>query len=287
MTITLGRRPVGENRPTLLIAEIGINHNGDVELAKQLVGVAARAGCDAVKFQKRTPDLCVPEAQKAIERDTPWGVMTYLEYRHRIEFGEAEYKEIDRHCREGGVMWSASPWDLPSLEFLLGFDVPFVKVPSALLTDDPLLTACRATGKPVLLSTGMSTMDEIRHAFGLLDPTNTVLLHCTSTYPSRPEEANLRAIDSLRREFNVPVGYSGHEVGLQISLAAAALGACVIERHITLDRAMWGTDHAASLEPAGLERLVRDVRIIEQALGDGRKRVFESETPIRERLRRP
>ena len=228
----------------------------------------------------------MPEHQKAVRRETPWGDMTYLEYRHRVEFGAAEYEEIDAHCRARGIVWTASPWDTLSVEFLNGFDVPFLKVPSAALTDDGLLLACHASGRPVILSTGMSTMDEIRHAYSLLDPETTIVLHCTSAYPSAPEDVNLRMIETLRNELDCPVGYSGHETGLQITLAAVSLGAKVVERHITLDRAMWGSDHAASLEPGGLARLVRDIRIIEAAMGDGQKRVSDAEKTMRDRLRR-
>jgi N-acetylneuraminate synthase len=267
------------------IAEIGINHNGDLDIAKKLIDVASFSGCDAVKFQKRTPDICVPERQKSLIRETPWGEMTYLEYRHRVEFGEDEYAKIDRYCRDKGITWTASPWDIPSAEFLEAFDVPFFKIASATLTNDDLVRRCAASGKPVVMSTGMSTMDEIRHAVSLLDPESTVLLHCTSTYPSQPADVNLAVMQTLRDEFRCPVGYSGHETGLQVSLAAVALGANVLERHITLDRAMWGSDQAASLEPGGLSRLVRDVRVIEAAMGDGEKTVCEGELKMRDRLR--
>ena len=271
--------------PVYVIAEIGINHNGDLSIANALIDVAADCGCDAVKFQKRTPDICVPEHQKAVLRETPWGEMTYLEYRNRVEFDAADYAVIDEHCRRKGIAWTASPWDVPSVDFLCGFDVPFLKIPSAALTNDQLLGACRASGKPVILSTGMSTMEEIRHAYSLLDPDTTIVLHCTSAYPSAPEDVNLRMIETLRVQLGCPVGYSGHETGLQITLAAVALGACVVERHITLDRAMWGSDHAASLEPGGLARLVRDIRVIETALGDGQKHITEAEAVMRRRLR--
>jgi N-acetylneuraminate synthase len=282
--VNIGDSSVGNGR-VYVIAEIGINHNGDLEIAKKLIDVASFCGCDAVKFQKRTPDVCVPEHQKSMIRETPWGEMTYLEYRYKVEFEEAEYAEIDRYCREKGIAWSASPWDVPSAEFLDAFDVPFIKIASAMLTNDELVCQCAATGKPVIMSTGMSTMDEVRHAFSLLDPENSVLLHCTSTYPSQPIDVNLRVMSTLRDEFDCPVGYSGHETGLQISLAAVALGASALERHITLDRAMWGSDHAASLEPGGLGRLVRDVRVIEAASGDGEKTVSVGELKMRERLR--
>lgn len=283
--VDIGDRPVGSGEPCFVVGEIGINHNGDLSIAKQLIDVAVAAGCDAVKFQKRTPELCVPDEQKQLSRETPWGVMTYLEYRHRVEFGPAEYDEIDRYVRERGIRWTASPWDLRSVDFLAEYELPFVKVSSAHLTNDTLLHAVRKLGVPVVLSTGMSTMDEIRHAVSVLGQEDLVVLHCTSTYPAAPEEINLRAMDALREEFSCPVGYSGHEVGLQVTLAAVALGAVMVERHITLDRAMWGSDHAASVEPWGLMRLVRDIRVIEAAMGDGEKRVYESELPLREKLR--
>ena len=282
--VTIGEAKVGTG-PTYVIAEIGINHNGDLDVAKSLIDVAAVCGCDAVKFQKRTPELCVPEELKATLRETPWGIITYLDYRNRVEFGSAEYREIDAYCTEKDMAWSASPWDVPSVEFLCSFEVPFLKVPSAALTNDELLMACRDSGKPVVLSTGMSTMEEIRHAYSLLDPQNTIVLHCTSSYPAAPADANLHMMATLRRELSCPVGYSGHETGLQVTLAAVALGACVVERHITLDRAMWGSDQAASLEPVGLTRLLRDIRVIEAALGDGQKRVTDDELIMRKRLR--
>lgn len=277
---------VGPGHPIFIAAEIGINHNGDPEIAKQLIDVAAEVGCDAVKFQKRTPELCVPSEQRDILRETPWGLITYLDYRRRVEFGGEEYKEIDRYCREQGIIWFASCWDKESVDFISQFDPPCYKVPSAALTDDELLYHARAKGKPLVLSTGMSTMEEIRHAVEVVGEQDFVLLHCTSTYPCVPQELNLRMIQALQQEFNCPVGYSGHEVGLQTTLAAATLGACFIERHITLDRAMWGSDQAASVEPQGFRRLVRDIRVIEMALGDGIKRVYESELPVMRRLRR-
>lgn len=285
-TRTIGDRVVGPGRPVYFIAEIGINHNGDVDIAKQLIDVAADTGCDAVKFQKRTPDICVPDDQKSVMRDTPWGRMTYLDYRYRVEFDEAQYREIGKHANEAGLHWFASPWDVPSVEFLEHLDVPVQKVASACLTDDDLLAALRSTGKPVILSTGMSTMEEIDHAVEVLGTDQLILLHTTSTYPCPPEESNLRMLDTLAERYDVPVGYSGHEKGLQVSLAAVAMGACVVERHITLDRTMWGSDQAASVEPQGLAHLVRDVRIIETAMGDGVKRVEPGELKPKERLRR-
>jgi N-acetylneuraminate synthase len=285
-TVTVGDHTIGAGHPCYVIAEIGINHNGELENAKKLIDVASEAGCQAVKFQKRTPDISTPENQKNVQRETPWGVMTYLEYKHRIEFGDAEYKEIGAYSAKKGLDWFASPWDVPSVEFLEDHGVTVHKVASASITDIPLLEALRDTGKPIILSTGMSTMDEIDKAVSVVGTDKLVLMHATSTYPLDPKEANLLMINTLRERFGVPVGYSGHETGLQVSLAAVALGADALERHITLDRAMWGTDHGASLEPGGLSRLIRDVRVIEEALGDGVKRVYESEEGPRAKLRR-
>lgn len=282
----LGKRPVGEGHPVYVIAEIGINHNGDLEIARKLIDVAKLAGCDAVKFQKRTPELCVPDEQKDIKRETPWGVMTYLEYRHRVEFGYEQYAAINKHCRERGIDWFVSCWDEPSVDFLEQFNPVCYKIASASVTDVALLEKLKSTGRPLILSTGMSHMEEIRKAVSILPGDRVALCHATSSYPCRPEELNLRMIQTLRNEFGVPVGYSGHEVGLQTTYAAVALGACLVERHITLDRAMWGTDQAASVEPQGLMRLVRDIRVIEKGLGDGQKQVYESEKPIRAKLRR-
>ncbi|MFD3872045.1 N-acetylneuraminate synthase family protein [Streptomyces sp. NPDC058623] len=283
----IGNKEVGAGRPTYVIGEIGINHNGELANALALVDAAADAGCDAVKFQKRTPETCTPRDQWDIERDTPWGRMTYIDYRHRVEFGEDEYRAIDAHCAERGIDWFASPWDTEAVAFLEKFDVPAHKVASASLTDDELLLALRATGRTIILSTGMSTPRQIRHAVEVLGSENIVLLHATSTYPARAEELNLRVIQSLEAAYpNVPVGYSGHETGLQTTVAAVAMGACAVERHITLDRAMWGSDQAASVEPGGLTRLVRDIRTIETALGDGVKRVYDSELAPMKKLRR-
>ncbi|PCE14514.1 N-acetylneuraminate synthase [Microbacterium sp. SZ1] len=287
MTVSIGSRVIGGGRPAYVIAEIGLNHNGDVDIAKRLIDVAAKAGADAVKFQKRTPEISTPEHMRDVMRETPWGTMTYFEYRHRIEFGRDEYVEIGDHATMLGLDWFASPWDVPSVEFLEDLNVVAHKVASASLTDTELLVALRETGKPIILSTGMSTMEQIDRALDTLGTDRVVLMHATSTYPLEPEEANLRMIATLRDRYaGVPVGYSGHERGLQISLAAVALGAVAVERHITLDRTMWGSDHAASLEPTGLEHLVRDIRVIEKALGDGVKRVFDSERAPMAKLRR-
>jgi N-acetylneuraminate synthase len=277
---------IGENKPVYVIAEIGLNHNGDLDIAKKLIEVAAKAGAQAVKFQKRSPEISTPEHMKNTPRETPWGTMTYLEYRYRVEFGKEEYLEISDFCRTLGLDWFASPWDEPSVEFLEDIDVTMYKVASASLTDHGLLKKIRETNKPTILSTGMSTMNQIEEAVEILGKDNLILLHATSTYPLPPEEANLRMIQTLKDFFQVPVGYSGHEPGLQISIAAVALGAEVIERHITLDRTMWGSDHSASLEPEGFTKLIRDIRIIEAALGDGVKQVFPGELAPLSKLRR-
>jgi N-acetylneuraminate synthase len=269
-----------------VIAEIGINHNGSLQDALDLMKVASEAGCNAVKFQKREPDVCVPENQKYILRDTPWGEMTYLDYRKKVEFGSEQYKTIDKYAASLQIDWFASPWDLPSVEFLVDFKIPYVKIASACLTDDSLLERIAESGIPVILSTGMSTIEQIDHAVSLLDTKSLILMAATSSYPMDPREANLKTIQTLKDRYGLPVGYSGHETGLQISIAAAALGASFIERHITLDRAKWGSDQAASLEPQGLAHLVRDIRIVESAMGDGIKRVWESELAPMKKLRR-
>ncbi|MBF8191505.1 N-acetylneuraminate synthase family protein [Nonomuraea sp. K274] len=284
--VAIGDLLVGDGEPVYMIGEIGINHNGDLDIARRLIDVAADAGCQAVKFQKRTPAICVPEEQKGQIRQTPWGEMTYLEYKERTEFGRDEYRQIAKYCDERGLHWFASPWDVPSVEFLEEMDVLVHKVASAGIADHELLRALAATGKPIILSTGMSTLSEIDQAVEIIGTGKLIMMHATSTYPLPPEEANLRTITTLKERYGVPVGYSGHERGLQISLAAVTLGAVCVERHITLDRTMWGSDHAASLEPSGLEHLVRDIRIIEQAMGDGVKRVFPGEEAPKARLRR-
>ena len=284
--IEIGGCPVGNGYPVYIIAEIGINHNGDVNIAKKLIDAAFLAGCDAVKFQKRTPELCVPKEQRDVMRETPWGLMSYLEYRRRVEFGQKEYAEIDRYCKEKGIAWFASCWDVPSVDFIEQFAPVCYKIASALLTDDRLLQYINSKERPMILSTGMSTIEQIRHAVSLLDQDRLIIAHSTSSYPCNTEELNLRMIQTLRQEFDCPIGYSGHEVGLQTTYAAVMLGACSVERHITLDRAMWGSDQAASVEPGGFIRLVRDIRIVEQALGDGVKRVYQSEKSILQRLRK-
>ncbi len=284
--VQFGDHLVGPGHPTFIVAEIGINHNGSLDIAKQLIDASIQAGCNAVKFQKRTPEICVPLAQQNVMRDTPWGAMTYLQYRHRIEFDRAAYEQIGRYCRELGILWFASCWDEDSVDFMEAFNPPCHKIPSAALTDLSLLRYIRKTKRPLILSTGMSTIDEIRKGVEILGTENLLIAHCTSTYPCQPEDLNLRMIHTLMKEFDCPIGYSGHEVGLQTTYAAVVLGASFVERHITMDRAMWGTDQAASVEPHGLKRLVRDIRVIEKAMGDGLKRVYESEVPILKKLRR-
>jgi len=285
--IRIGDRWVGAGAPVFVIAEIGINHNGSVELAKRLIDGAVLAGVDAVKFQKRTPERCVPRDQWGIERDTPWGRMTYIDYRRRMEFGARDYAEIDRHCRERHIQWFASCWDEESVDFIESFEPPCYKIASASLTDHALLKKTRATGRPIILSTGMSTSEEIAAAVDAIGRENLLIAHATSSYPCPPEHLNLRMIHTLEAQYpQCPIGYSGHEVGLAPTWAAVTMGATFVERHITLDRAMWGSDQAASVEIGGLFRLVSNIRDIERSLGDGVKRVYESEQGARARRRR-
>ena len=284
--IQIGDRWVGDGEPAFIVAEIGINHNGDIDLARRLIDVSVEAGCDAVKFQKRTPAVCVPPEQQHKMRETPWGYITYLAYRYEVEFDEDEYREIDRYCKEKNILWFTSCWDEASVDFIERFDTVCYKVQSAAVTDYGLLQRLKETGRPLVLSTGMSTLDEIQTAVALLGTDNLLICHATSTYPCPPEELNLQMLNTLRDLFPCPIGYSGHEVGLPTTVAAVALGACYIERHITLDRAMWGSDQAASVEPGGFNRLVNYIRVVEQSMGDGVKRVYESEQRARARLRR-
>ncbi len=278
---------IGEDSPCYIIAEIGINHNGSIEMAKQLIDGAVQAQCNAVKFQKRTPELCVPKDQWEIMRDTMWGRMSYIEYKKKIELGEAEYAEIDRYCKSKGIQWFASCWDAPSVDFIEKFNPVMYKMASASLTDKDLILKVQSTGKPLMLSTGMSTQHEIETALDWTGAENVLIAHSTSSYPCPPAELNLRMIQSLQKRFpGIPIGYSGHETGLATTLAALAIGATFVERHFTLDRALWGTDHAASVEVNGMIKLVRDIRDIEAALGDGVKKVYESELEPRRRLRK-
>lgn len=283
--VTLGEREIGPGRPCFFLAEIGINHNGSVETAKKLVAAAMLAGCEAVKFQKRTVDVVYSPDELSAARESPFGT-TNGDLKRGLEFGAQEYASIRDHCSASDIMWLASCWDEEAVDFIDQFDPPAYKVASASLTDDRLLEHTRSKGKPVIISTGMSSLAEIDHAVEVLGRDDLIVLHCTSTYPSSIDELNLRCIDSLAKRFAVPIGYSGHEVGLATSIAAVVLGASLVERHITLDRAMWGSDQAASVEPHGFARLVRDARSCEKAMGDGVKCVYESEIPIARKLRR-
>jgi N-acetylneuraminate synthase len=284
-TIHIGNKLVGEGQPCFVIAEIGINHNGSLDLAKRLISVAVAAGCDAVKFQKRTVEVVYTPEELAKPRENPFGA-TNGDLKHGLEFDEEDYAEIDSFCKSVKIPWFVSPWDEASVDFAENFDTPVYKIASASLTDDHLLRHIRKTGKPIIASTGMCTYAEIDHAVAVLGTQDLILMHTTSTYPANYDELNLRAIPAMAERYNVPIGYSGHETGIPTSVAARVLGACSVERHITMDRAMWGSDQSASLEPNGISRLVRDIRLVESALGDGIKRVYEREVPIIKKLRR-
>ena len=279
-----------KNNPVYIIAEIGINHNGDLDIAKKLIDIAKVAGCDAVKFQKRNPDVCVPEHQKSVERDTPWGRMTYLDYKYKVEFGKKEYDIIDAYCKEREIDWSASPWDIDSLNFLNTYSLPFIKIPSALLTDIELIKLSAKTNKKIIISTGMSTIDEIDKSVNAIKQANPncdfAVLHCNSSYPAPNEDLNLNCIQTLKEKYKCTVGYSGHEFGLTTTIASVCMGAKIIERHITLDRTMWGTDQMCSVEPQGLIKLVRGVKELSLALGDGVKTVTALEQKIKDKLRK-
>ncbi len=283
--VSIGDKAVGEEHPCYIIAEIGINHNGDIDVARRLISVAAAAGCDAVKFQKRTVDVVYSPDELRKPRENPFGP-TNGDLKYGLEFGLEQYRLIDRCCRELGMPWFASAWDEEAVDFIGEFQVPCYKIASASLTDDRLLRHTRSTGRPIILSTGMSTVKEIDHAVKILGTKDLVLLHACSVYPAHYPELNLKAITTLRERYRVPVGYSGHETGLPATIAAVALGACCVERHITLDRAMWGSDQAASLEPNGISKMVSHIRLVEQSLGDGVKRVVEREQPMIKKLRR-
>ncbi len=283
--IKIGNMMVGEGHPCYVVAEIGINHNGDVEIAKKLIDVAVASGCQAVKFQKRTIKVVYAAEELAYPRESPFGT-TNGDLKYALEFGLEQYRQIDCHCRQKGIDWFASCWDEASVDFIDQFSVSCYKIASASLTDDNLLRHTRAKGHPILLSTGMSTLEQIDHAVEVLGKQDLVLLHTCSAYPAKYEELNLRVIPMLRERYGIPVGYSGHETGLSTSIVTIALGACVVERHITLDRAMWGSDQAASVEPQGFAHMVRDIRLVETALGDGVKRLGKREEPIMKKLRR-
>lgn len=283
--IKIGNTSVGDGFPCYVVAEIGINHNGDIDIAKKLIDVAATSGCQAVKFQKRTIEVVYSAEELDRPRENPFGT-TNRELKYGLEFGLEQYQEINRYCKERKIAWFASCWDEASVDFIDQFDVPCFKIASASLTDDSLLQYTRARKRPILLSTGMSTIKQIDHAVDVLGKQDLILLHTCSTYPALYEELNLRVIPMLHKRYGIPVGYSGHETGLSTSISTIALGACVLERHITLDRAMWGSDQAASVEPQGFAHMVRDVRLVETAMGDGVKRLGEREEPILKKLRR-
>jgi len=287
-TIAIDRHhAIGPDEPCFIIAEIGINHNGSIKTALKLIEEAAKAGCNAVKFQKRTPEICTPRDQWEIMRDTPWGRMSYIDYRYKVEFGEKEYALIDEFCKEKNIIWFASCWDEPSVDFLEKFNPLLYKAASASLTDIDLLKKKKATGKPLILSTGMSTMNEIFHAVDEIGTDNILIAHSTSAYPCPLEQLNLKMIPELHKLFpKVPIGYSGHETGLATTVAAVVLGATFVERHFTIDRAMWGSDQAASVEPIGMAKLVKDIRDVETSLGDGVKKLYDSEIGQRAKLRR-
>ncbi|HVU01485.1 MAG TPA: N-acetylneuraminate synthase family protein [Polyangiaceae bacterium] len=283
--VKIGNIAVGDGAPCYVVGEIGINHNGDLAIAERLIDVAALSGCQAVKFQKRTVDVVYTAEELAKPRENPFGP-TNGHLKRGLEFGADQYRHVDRYAKEKKVAWFVSCWDEASVDFMEQFAPPCYKIASASLTDDALLRHHRKTGRPIVLSTGMSTIEQVDHAVDVLGTKDLVILHTTSSYPSKTEDLNLRMIPALRERYGVPVGYSGHEVGLATTYAAVALGACMVERHITLDRAMWGSDQAASIEPQGLMRLVRDIRSIQTALGDGVKRVVADEVPIQKKLRR-
>lgn len=276
---------VGNDFPCYIVAEIGINHNGDIEIAKKLIDAAVKAGCNAVKFQKRTIDIVYSPEELARPRDNPFG-KTNGDLKYGLEFGLNEYMEIDKYCKSKYITWFASCWDEKSVDFMEQFNVPCYKIASPSLTDTNLLEHTRSKGKPIILSTGMSTLEQIDSAISVLGKKDLIVMHICSTYPSRNDELNLRVITTLKERYGIPVGYSGHDVGLCTTVAAIPLGACVIERHITLDRTMWGSDQSASIEPQGFVRLVHEIKEVESALGDGIKRVLPEEEPIMAKLRR-
>ena len=284
-SVRIAEREIGPDHPTFVVAEIGINHNGSLETAKQLINAAVAAGCNAVKFQKRSIEVVYSAEELARPRESPFG-FTNGDLKRGLEFGADQYAEIDRYCEGKNIMWFASCWDEASVDLIEEFKPPCYKIASASLTDDNLLRHYRKTERPLIISTGMSTLEQIDHSVEVSGRHDLILLHATSTYPSDVMELNLRAIPRLGERYKVPVGYSGHEVGLYTTLAAVVLGACIVERHITLDRAMWGSDQAASVEPQGFARLVKDIRAVETALGDGVKKVYPSEVRIMQKLRR-
>ena len=283
--VKIGKKMIGDGHPCYLVGEIGINHNGDLEIAKQLIELAAEAGFDAVKFQKRTLDVVYTQEELDKPRESPWGT-TNREQKQRLEFNAEQYRKIDGFCKEAEIQWFASCWDEASVDFMEQFNPPCYKIASASLTDDKLLQHHRKKGRPIIMSTGGSTMEQVDHAVQVLGKDQLILLHTCSAYPSHYGELNLRVMPKLRERFGVPIGYSGHETGLPSSVAAVALGACMIERHITLDRTMYGSDQAASLGPSGVQRLVRDVRVVEESMGSDVKKLGEREIAVIKKLRR-
>lgn len=283
--VMIGNKGVGNGDPCYVIAEIGINHNGDIEIAKQLIRVAKVAGADAVKFQKRTPELCVPPEQRNVMRETPWGYISYMDYRYKVEFDFEQYSDIDEFCKKQEITWFASVWDEPSVDFMKHFDIPCYKIPSALLTSESLLNYVRKQGRTIILSTGMSTLEEVDRAIEILGKKDLIVLQTCSSYPAKYDELNIRVIPMFMKRYGIPIGYSGHETGLPSTVAAVALGACVVERHITMDRAWWGSDQAASLEPNGINRLIRDIRLVEISMGSQEKSISPREYPIMQKLR--
>lgn len=284
-TVKIANKIIGDNYPCFIIAEIGINHNGSINTAKKLIKMAYDNGCDAVKFQKRTVDIVYTKEELQKERESIFGT-TNGDLKRGLEFSKKEYDEIDKYCKQLGILWFASCWDENSVDFIEQYDVCAHKIASACLTDWNLLKKVKATNKPILISTGMSTQEEIDKAVEILGEDNLVIFHCTSTYPTSNNEINLNYIKTLRQKYSCPIGFSGHERGIMPSTVAASMGANSIERHITLDRTMWGSDQSASLEPQGLAKLVRDIRELKDIMGDGIKRVYESEIPIKKKLRR-
>lgn len=283
--VKIANKYIGDNHPCFVIAEIGINHNGSLENAKKLIDMAKSCGCDAVKFQKRTIELVYSKEELKTPRQSVFGE-TNEDLKRGLEFGFEEYQAIDEYCKKKNILWFASCWDTKSVDFIEQFNVCAHKISSACLTDIELLKKVKSTKKPILLSTGMSTLDEIDNAVKILGEENLVIFHCTSTYPSANEELNLKVIPYLKEKYSCPIGFSGHEKGIFPTEASVLLGACAVERHITLDRTMWGSDQSASLEMEGLRKMIRDIRNIPVILGDGKKIVYENEIPIKKKLRK-
>lgn len=286
-SLVIDSTKINSESPTYIIAEIGINHNGDMNNVFKLIDIASEAGCNAVKFQKRTPELAVPESEWEVRRETPWGEMSYIDYKRKIELSINQYKEIDSYCKQKKITWFASCWDEQSVEQLAEINISCFKIASASLTDYKTINSMLKYDIPIIMSTGMSTFMEIKESVSIFKDRTIGLMHTTSSYPCSPEELNLNMIKTLSNEFpNHIIGYSGHETGLSTTSVAVAFGAKIVERHITLDRAMWGTDQSASLAPSGLRSLVGHIRTIEKSLGDGVKKVYDSELQSRKKLRR-